>query len=132
MLSCDNVTCIRGDKRLFANLGFCLAEGALLLLKGPNGSGKTSLLKVLAGLLAPDAGQVLWDNAPIINNEAFQRDLMMIGHKSAVKLESTVHENLTFWGKLYGTEVLVPAALSFYDLDMFSDTRAGELSAGWQ
>lgn len=132
MLACENITCVRGDKRLFGNLGFCLAEGALLLLKGPNGSGKTSLLKILAGLLDPEAGQVLWNGQPIAHNEQFKRDLMMIGHKSAVKLESTVYENLAFWARLYGTEMLVPAALAFYDLTTFSDTRAGELSAGWQ
>ncbi|MDE3015583.1 MAG: heme ABC exporter ATP-binding protein CcmA [Pseudomonadota bacterium] len=132
MLSCENITCIRGDKRLFGNLGFCLAEGALLLLKGPNGSGKTSLLKILAGLLEPDSGQVLWNGEPIAHNGRFRRDLMLIGHKSAVKLECTVHENLSFWAKLYGTEMLVPAALAFYDLGIFRDTRAGELSAGWR
>ena len=132
MLSCQDITCIRGDKRLFGHLGFCLAEGSLLLLKGPNGSGKTSLLKILSGLIAPDAGKVLWKNEPIPHNGAFRRDLMMIGHKSAVKLESTVYENLAFWGRLYGTEMLVPAALAFYDLGIFSNTRAGELSAGWQ
>lgn len=104
----------------------------MLLLKGANGSGKTSLIKQIAGLLPVDEGQILWNGQPIIANEEYKRDLMYIGHKSAVKLDSTVEENLTFWGKLYGTEMLIPAALKFYDLAKFKDTPTGQLSAGWQ
>lgn len=126
------VSCIRGDKPVFADLGFCLQEGSLLLLKGPNGSGKTSLLRILAGLLPADSGQILWNGSPAHNNPEFKRDMMMIGHKSAVKLDYTVYENLAFWAKIYGTELLLPAALHFFDLMSFKDTPAGHLSAGWQ
>lgn len=132
MLSCENITCIRGDNVLFRDLGFCLQDGALLLLKGPNGSGKTSLIKILSGLLPPNEGKVLWNGEPAAGNDNFKRDLMYVGHKSAVKLESTVEENIRFWGKLYGTELLVSAALRFYGLEKFRDTLAGQLSAGWQ
>lgn len=132
MLACENVTCARGEAVLFRDLGFCLPEGALLLLKGPNGCGKTSLIKILCGLLTPDGGEVTWQGQPIADNNDFKRDLMVIGHKSAVKLDSTVEENLEFWARLYNTEMLVPAALKFYDLEKFKDTYAGQLSAGWQ
>lgn len=132
MLICDKVSCVRGGKPVFGQLGFCLQPGSLLLLKGPNGSGKTSLLRMLAGLLPADAGEILWNGAPIQGNVEFKADLMMIGHKSAVKLDYTVQENLAFWAKIYGTELLLPAALRFFDLDPFKDTPAGYLSAGWQ
>lgn len=132
MLSCENLTCVRGDAVLFRDLGFCLTPGSLLLLKGPNGIGKTSLLKILCGLLPPDHGQVTWVGDPIAGNEAFKRDMMVVGHKSAVKLESTVEENIRFWARLYSTDMLVPAAMKYFDLTAFKDTPAGELSAGWQ
>jgi heme exporter protein A len=132
MFACEAITCTRGETTLFRDLGFCLQEGALLLLKGPNGAGKTSLIKILAGLLPAASGQVVWNNVPIKNNEEFKRELMYVGHKSAVKLEATVRENLTFWASLYGTEVLVPAAMKFYDLTQFADMYASQLSAGWQ
>ncbi len=132
MLTCENIACARGDAVLFHDLGFCLPEGALLLLKGPNGCGKTSLIKMLCGLLPMAAGQVLWNGRPIQDNVEFKRDLMMIGHKNAVKLESTVYENIAFWARLYDTDMLIPAALAFYDLEKFRDVIAGQLSAGWQ
>jgi len=132
MLIAEKLTCQRSERIIFRQLGFCLQEGALLLLKGANGSGKTTLIKVLAGLLPVESGHIHWNGVAIAASDEFKRDLMYIGHKSAVKLDSTVEENLTFWGKLYGTEMLVPAAMKFYDLTKFKNTLASELSAGWQ
>ncbi len=132
MLICDNLLCERGDKIIFNKLGFCLQAGSLLILKGANGSGKTTLLKILSGLLRPQHGDILWDGEPIHDNYDFKSDLMAIGHKSGVKNDATVYENLEFWAKLYNTEILIPAALSFYDLGKFADVAASQLSAGWQ
>jgi heme exporter protein A len=132
MLTVSNLSCVRGERPVFSGLGFSLQEGSLLLLKGPNGSGKTSLIKILSGLMSSAGGQVLWQGEPIASNDNFKRELMFIGHKSAVKLDATVRENLSFWGRLYDTELLVPAALAFYELDKFADVPAGQLSAGWQ
>ena len=132
MLICQNLRCVRGDSIVFDHLGFGLQEGTLLLLKGANGTGKTTLLKILSGLLSPDSGDILWDNQPIRDNNEFKHELMVIGHKSGVKNDATVYENLEFWAKLYDTELLIPAALSFYNLNRFSDVPAAQLSAGWQ
>jgi len=132
MLSCENLRVIRGERLIFGHLGFSLQEGGILLLKGANGSGKTTLIKILAGLLAPESGKVLWNNEPIKDNNAFKRELAYIGHKSGVKTDATVHENLAFWAKIYDTEILIPAALRYYNLEKFADIPAGELSAGWQ
>lgn len=132
MLICKNLRCVRGDSVIFDHLGFCLQAGTLLLLKGANGSGKTTLLKILSGLLQADSGDILWDNQPIRDNNEFKRELMVIGHKSGVKSDATVYENLEFWAKLYDTELLIPAALSFYNLNRFADVPAAQLSAGWQ
>jgi heme exporter protein A len=132
MLSCENIACIRGDATIFSGLGFCLQEETLLLLKGPNGAGKTSLIKILAGLMPAASGEILWQEQPIAQNNEFKRDMMYIGHKSGVKLDCTVRENLEFWAHLYNTEMLVPAALKFFDLTAFADMHASQLSAGWQ
>lgn len=132
MLIADNIACSIAEKPIFAGLGFCLQPGALLLIKGKNGSGKTTLIRTLCGLLPIESGAVTWDNQPIGGNADFRRELMVIGHKSAVKLDATVEENLLFWASLYGTQMLVGAALRFYDLEKFASTPARELSAGWQ
>jgi heme exporter protein A len=132
LLSCEDIGCTRGESVIFRDVGFCLQEGALLLLKGPNGSGKTTLLRILAGLMQPEAGRVLWDGKPIENNYDFRRDMMSIGHKSAVKLDCTVYENLAFWARMHDTELLIPAAMKFFDLNALRDVPAGQLSAGWQ
>lgn len=130
MFTAENLTCRRGDRILFENLGFSLTPGALLLLKGPNGVGKSSLLKILAGLLPAEQGNISWKNQPIQKSSDFKRDLMVIGHKSAVKSDSTVYENVSFWAKLHGTETLIPAALKYFDLTRMQDAPASELSAG--
>lgn len=132
MFIAENIACVRGEATIFSGLGFCLQESSLLLLKGSNGSGKTSLIKILTGLMLPAMGQVLWNDAPIGDNHDFRRELMFIGHKSGVKLDYTVEENIAFWAKLYGTEMLVAAALRFYDLTHYKDVYAAQLSAGWQ
>ncbi len=132
MLQCENLRCVRGDKVVFEHLGFCLQSGTLLLLKGANGSGKTTLLKILSGLLMPEKGDILWDGEPTTDNNAYKRELMVIGHKSGVKGDATVRENLEFWARLYDTEILIPAAMKFYGLERFSDIPAAQLSAGWQ
>ena len=132
MLIAENLACLRAERVIFTQLGFCLQEGALLLLKGPNGSGKTSLIRMIAGLLPASEGQLLWQGEPAWGNPLFKREMMMIGHKSAVKLDLTVEENLRFWGRMYGTEMLLPAALKFFDLTRYRETYCKELSAGWQ
>jgi heme exporter protein A len=132
MLICENIACARGETVLFRHLGFCLPQGSLLLLKGPNGIGKTTLIKILAGLLPADHGHILWHGQKTAGNEQFKRELMYIGHKSAVKQDCTVEENVAFWAKLYGTEMLVSAALKFFDLEPLKETPASQLSAGWQ
>jgi heme exporter protein A len=132
MLSCENITCIRGGKAVFRHVGFCLQPGALLLLKGPNGSGKTSLIRILAGLDAPGEGQALWEGQPLKNNKEFTHELMVIGHESTIQPKQTVEKNLAKWARRYDTETLIPAALKFFDLTDVRDVRAGELSAGMQ
>jgi len=96
VLEASNLDCLRGGRTLFRGLSFSLQGGELLRIAGANGSGKTSLLKILCGLLTPDAGEVRWQGAPIRQlREDYSRHLVYLGHAPAVKDDLTAAENLT-------------------------------------
>lgn len=95
MLEADGLDCERGGRTLFRSLSFSIQDGDLLRIAGPNGSGKTSLLKILCGLLAPTAGEVRWQGRPIGPlREDYSRSLAYLGHAPAVKDDLTAAENL--------------------------------------
>ncbi|WP_434514802.1 cytochrome c biogenesis heme-transporting ATPase CcmA [Dechloromonas sp. ARDL1] len=95
MLEADNLECVRGERRLFAGLGFKLEAGELLYLQGKNGAGKTSLLRMIIGLLPPETGEIRWKGKSIRRNgDEFRADLCYLGHLNAIKEELTPLENL--------------------------------------
>ena len=95
MLEVTNLTCVRGTRRLFKDLNFSASEGELVELRGPNGSGKTSLLRILCGLASPAAGEVRWHGKPIRKlGEEYYASVAYLGHQNAVKDELTAIENL--------------------------------------
>lgn len=97
------LTCLRGERVVFADLEFTLPPGGALVLVGPNGSGKSSLLRLLAGLSRPFSGQLLWDGADIADDpDAHRTRLRYAGHLDAVKPTLTALENLTVWAGLDG------------------------------
>jgi heme exporter protein A len=87
------LSCIRDDRVLFEGLTFELVSGQVLLLEGKNGSGKTSLLRILCGFREPDAGEVFWCG-DAINISQYYEDMAYVGHLDGVKKELTVLENL--------------------------------------
>ena len=93
MLEAHNLECVRGERRLFAGVGFRLAGGELLYLQGRNGAGKTSLLRMLIGLLPPETGEIRW-HGHTPQSEEFRADLCYLGHLNAIKEELTPLENL--------------------------------------
>jgi heme exporter protein A len=98
-----NLTCLRGDRLVFAGLDFSLAPGGALLLLGPNGSGKSSLLRLMASLLRPWRGHLAWDGVPVRDNpEGHRGRIHYVGHLDAVKPVLTAAENLAFWASLAG------------------------------
>lgn len=131
-LIAENLRCERRGQVVFEGLGFCLPEGSLLILSGANGSGKTSLLHMLAGLLPPMAGRVTWAGIPITDPADFERTALFLGHKNALRPEMTVLENITFWAALSGNEMLVAAALHYFGLGEYMHTPCWQLSQGWQ
>jgi len=101
MLEAENLECVRGERRLFAGLGFRLEAGELLYLQGKNGAGKTSLLRMLIGLLPPEAGEIRWQGKAIRQQaDEFRADLCYLGHLNAIKEELTPLENLLTTARL--------------------------------
>ena len=95
MLEASDLECERGGRRLFHGLTFSVNSGETLRVAGPNGSGKTSLLRILCGLLTPTAGEVLWNGVRIQSlKEDYARHVLYLGHAPAVKDELTGAENL--------------------------------------
>ena len=95
MLSVSDLSCVRGDKTLFTGVSFDLNAGQWLHLEGANGSGKTSLLRIVTGFTPPAHGQVCWKGRPLAEApEAFHADLLYLGHALALKDELSALENL--------------------------------------
>jgi heme exporter protein A len=103
VLEADKLECERGSRVLFRELSFSVAGGELLRVSGQNGSGKTSLLRILCGLLTPTAGEVRWKGARIAQlAEDYSRQLFYLGHAAAVKDDLTPAENLEIACRLAG------------------------------
>ena len=117
MLEASNLECIRGERSLFAGVGFRLAAGEMLYLQGANGSGKTSLMRILCGLAHPAAGEVRWRGEPIGKlGEDYRRELCYLGHHNAIKEELTPLENLLAAAHLADEELDEGAALDALEL----------------
>ena len=103
MLQVTDLECSRGGRLLFSGLSLSLGEGEVLRIAGANGRGKTSLLRILCGLLVPAAGEVRWKGEAIgALREDYSRQLVYLGHAAAVKDELTPAENLSITCRLAG------------------------------
>lgn len=95
MLEVSQLECVRGQRGLFSGLAFKLDAGTLLAVRGANGSGKTSLLRMLCGLLQPAAGSIAWQDRDITQHaEEYRASLAYLGHLNALKDELSPLENL--------------------------------------
>ena len=102
-LSGAGLACRRGRRLLFSGLDLALAPGSITWLRGPNGSGKTSLMRLLAGLAQPESGEIAWRGRSIrADRAAWQADLVYIGHTNALKDDLTLLEALMFLAALRG------------------------------
>jgi heme exporter protein A len=134
MLEVRSLECVRDDRLLFNDLCFSVAESEVLQIEGPNGSGKTSLLRIICGLRQAEAGQVLWQGESILSNrEDYYASMVYIGHLPCIKGDLTVLENVR---SLLDTRSLTlgsaetEAALAKVGLASYEDVPGKALSSG--
>lgn len=101
LLSATELRLYRGERCLFEDLGFALGPGEMLLVEGANGSGKTSLLRAIAGLLSVDAGAVYWRGQPTLQcRQLLCAEMAWLSHRLGLKYDLTLLENLRFDARL--------------------------------
>ncbi len=134
MLQASGLFCERGDRQLLNGLSFSLESGQLLHIRGANGAGKTSLLRIIAGLLLPTEGEVLWSGKPIKQQrEEYHQDLLYLGHLDGVKGDLTAIENLRIDSQLQAanaTDEEMWSALGKIGLAGFEEVFTKQLSQG--
>jgi heme exporter protein A len=130
----EGLACRRGERLIFSRLDFALRPGGALILVGANGSGKSSLLRVMAGLTPPWRGRLSWNGADISDDrEAHRARLHFIGHADAVKPALSVVESLRFWAGMRAGAEHKPgdtAALAQFGLEAAARLPCRYLSAG--
>jgi len=134
LISARMLTCIREERLLFDQLSLQVNAGDIVQVEGTNGSGKTSLLRILSGLSQPYDGDVFYRDEKISQcREAFQQNLLYIGHLAGVKDDMTAQENLNFRLALHGNKTDNSMDhLAQVKLMGFEDSLACHLSAGQQ
>ena len=136
LLQVNNLSCVREDRTLFEHLSFSVAPGDLVQIEGPNGVGKTSLLRLLTGLSQPFAGEVCWNGENIRHcRDEYHANLLYLGHQPGVKAALTPFENLKFYQQLHHpqqTETDLWQILARVGLAGFEENPTGQLSAGQQ
>ncbi len=129
----DNLTCSRGGREVFTGLNFSLSGGEALLVTGRNGAGKSSLLRMVAGLVHAAAGRLTLEGGEPEASIAEQSHF--VGHQDAVKPSLTVGENLQFWARYLGATERpsdIDSALAAVDLAPLARLPGAYLSAGQQ
>ena len=125
------MACIRGERPVFSGVSFRLEPGGALALVGANGAGKSSLLRILCGLLRPAGGTLTWDGAAVDEDwSAHRQRLHYVGHLDAVKSTLTAAENLRDWARLRGAARAAPGALEALGIEELADVPGRFLSAG--
>lgn len=129
----SNLECVRGYAQLFTNLNFKVKSASALQLIGANGSGKTSLLRILAGLSQPEQGTILWNGSNITDNPfEYFASVNYLGHKIALKDNLTASENLSFLDSLEYQKSTISVAQSLQTMAVMAlaDSPCFQLSAG--
>ena len=134
LLQVNNLECTRDDRLLFSGLNFAVSNGDVLQIEGANGSGKTSLLRILCGLRVADAGTVNWRGHDITKErEDYYSNMVYIGHLTCIKAELTTLENirsLLDTRSLSASDDEIIAGLTRVGLAAYDDVQSKALSSG--
>ena len=132
-LTAEKLACARGERRLFDGLSFCVRAGQALAVEGANGAGKTSLLRLIAGFLAPVSGRILVKTGESESDDAEERGRLVgwLGHLDGLKPQMTVLEQLTFYARLHAIrDADLSSVLAQVGLARQSELPCRYLSAG--
>jgi heme exporter protein A len=131
-LTIEKLTCLRGERRLFDGLSFSLKAGQALAVEGANGAGKTSLLRMVAGFLAPAAGSIrlTGDGKTVDDGEERGKFIGWLGHQDALKGPLTVAEQLRFFADLHCSKTDIAPVLEQVGLTRQAELPCRYLSAG--
>ncbi len=140
-LELKNLTVVRNSKLLFRDLSCLMSSGELWQISGPNGQGKTTLLRTMLNLYAPQQGDVLYQGASI--NKVYKKfceDLVYIGHKSGISMQLTILENINYWCQLLNSRAefavladslnSVMRALTYFQMSQLMNRPCHQLSSG--
>ena len=132
LLEARDLGCIRNDRQLFAHLDFALGAGDMLVVEGPNGCGKTSLLRILTGLRLADGGEILWRGEPIDRLAGdYYEQVNYVGHHDGIKLELSCLENLRLARAMGIPSVAdLDDVLEQVNLYAYGESEVASLSAG--
>jgi heme exporter protein A len=130
-LQVKNLSCWRNDQVLFEQLNLNITPGSVLFLEGENGSGKTSLLRILCGFRLADEGEILWNGQPTSKLPEYYENISFVGHKNGIKDELTVEENLNLMRSVAtASNIKTDEVLKQIGLFKKSDVLSRLLSAG--
>ena len=134
LLSGEDLCLLRGERCLFEGLNFALTEGELMLVQGPNGSGKTSLLRSIAGLIGLEDGYISWQGIPTDQDrQSFSAEIVWMAHRVGFKGDLTLVENLRFeTGLRSATLGDIDEILERLSLTQLTELPLRALSAGQQ
>lgn len=129
LLQVEQLACWREQKQIFKPVSFTLASGELLLIEGANGAGKSSLLRMIAGIATPSHGILRWQGESL--DENYLDQIHYLGHQHGIRLGLTVAENCALTAKLLNLPLtMLTETLTRLSLQHLADTQTQFLSAG--